>query len=181
MGAETNHIVDWSAIERCRFDDEIVRVHFAQAQIIEQFGPFSTASESSREYEIEQFIQPAFRQPFQTGQFSSKKHDLGFALMNQLASAHKRFPTSEQDIAADFFALRKSYEATGPPSAKAEPSQSRQSLRHRLGRRSHHARPPRKQVLRRRHCNMRLFFGQLQDLVLRRKPQALPSTEEYPT
>jgi len=110
MGAETNHIVDWSAIERCRFDDEIVRVHFAQAQIIEQFGPFSTAYESSREYEIEQFIQPAFRQPFQTGQFSSKKHDLGFALMNQLASAHKRFPTSEQDIAADFFALRKSYE-----------------------------------------------------------------------
>ena len=41
--------------------------------------------------------------------FSSKKCDLGFALMNQLASAQKRFPRSEPDIAADFFALRKAY------------------------------------------------------------------------
>ena len=198
MGAETNHIVDWSAIERCRFDYEIIRVHLEHAQIIEQFGPFSPASETSREYEIEQFIHKKFLKLFQTqstyrlgfdvaasgqgdlaviyiderkgdalwlrglfscrtedwnflqtvlfkfltelrsvsaagdssglGQqicweanqhfggrfkqvnFASKKHDLGFALMNQLASAQKRFPTSEQDIAADFFALRKSFQ-----------------------------------------------------------------------
>ena len=32
--------------------------------------------------------------------------------MNQLATAKKRFPRSEQDIAADFFALRKSFEGT---------------------------------------------------------------------
>ena len=42
--------------------------------------------------------------------FSGKKHDMGFALMNQLSVAQKRFPTSEQDIAADYFALRKSYQ-----------------------------------------------------------------------
>jgi phage FluMu gp28-like protein len=41
--------------------------------------------------------------------FASKKHDLGFALMNQLSVAEKRFPRSQQDIAADFFALRKTF------------------------------------------------------------------------
>jgi len=44
--------------------------------------------------------------------FSSKKHDLGFALMNQLSTAQKRFPKSEADIAADYFALRKNYAGT---------------------------------------------------------------------
>ena len=29
--------------------------------------------------------------------------------MNQLATAEKRFPRSEQDIAADYFALRKTF------------------------------------------------------------------------
>jgi hypothetical protein len=32
--------------------------------------------------------------------------------MQQLSSAQKRFPHSEQDIASDFFALRKHYQAT---------------------------------------------------------------------
>jgi phage FluMu gp28-like protein len=41
--------------------------------------------------------------------FASKKHDLGFALMNQLSVAEKRFPRSEQDIASDYFALRKTF------------------------------------------------------------------------
>jgi phage FluMu gp28-like protein len=44
--------------------------------------------------------------------FSSKKHDLGFALMNQLSIAEKRFPRSHQDIAADYFALKKSFTGT---------------------------------------------------------------------
>src|SRR5262249_39975155 len=44
--------------------------------------------------------------------FSSKKHDLGFALMTQLALAEQRFPRSHHDIASDFFALRKSYAGT---------------------------------------------------------------------
>src|SRR5262249_24737778 len=38
--------------------------------------------------------------------------DLGFSLMNQLSVAEKRFPRSEQDIAVDYFALRKSYTGT---------------------------------------------------------------------
>src|SRR5207249_9844305 len=41
--------------------------------------------------------------------FASKKHDLGFTLMNQLSVAEKRVPKSEQDVAADYFALRKTF------------------------------------------------------------------------
>jgi hypothetical protein len=41
--------------------------------------------------------------------FAAKKHDFGFALMNQLSVAEKRFPRTEQDIAADYFALRKTF------------------------------------------------------------------------
>ncbi len=39
--------------------------------------------------------------------FASEKHDMGFALMNQLSVAEKVFPRSEPDIAADYFAMRK--------------------------------------------------------------------------
>lgn len=41
--------------------------------------------------------------------FSREKHDMGHALMNQLAMAEKVFPTGEDDIAQDFFSLRKNF------------------------------------------------------------------------
>lgn len=44
---------------------------------------------------------------FEGVNFASKKHDMGFALMNQLATAEKQFPKGEPDIASDYFALRK--------------------------------------------------------------------------
>jgi phage FluMu gp28-like protein len=53
-----------------------------------------------------------FPNRFTSANFASKKHDLGFALMNQLSVAEKRFPRSELDIAADFFALRKVFSGT---------------------------------------------------------------------
>jgi len=208
MGAATNHIVEWSAIERCRYEYDMLRVHLEHAQIIQQFGEFSPQREADREYEIEDFINKKFLRLFQgdscvypgssrgparfragfdvaaSGQgdlaaiyidevraddlwlsglftcrtddwhfikavlfkflrhlrntqmfgdasglgrqicwdaanrfggkftavnFGSKKHDIGFALINQLATAQKRFPKSEQDVAADYFALRKSF------------------------------------------------------------------------
>ena len=199
LGAATNHIVDWSAIERCRYDYEIIRVHFEHSQIIEQFGEFSPGGASNREQDIINFIHKRFLKLFQnkssfrlgfevaaSGQghlaviyideckgdelwlrglftcrtedwnflqtvlftflrelrhvqaagdstglgkqicweagqhfgsftsvnFSSKKHDLGFALMNQLATAQKRFPRAEQDVAADYFAVRKFFQAS---------------------------------------------------------------------
>ena len=200
QGASTNHIVDWSAIERCRYDYDIIRVHFEHNQIIEEFGGFSPSNEMNRERDIENFIHKRFLKLFQekssyrlgfdvaaSGQgdlaviyideckgdelwlrglfscrsedwnflrtvlfkflrelrsvqaagdesglgrqicweaashfssrflkvnFASKKHDLGFALMNQLSIVQKRFPKSAQDIAADYFALRKTYTGT---------------------------------------------------------------------
>ncbi len=50
-----------------------------------------------------------FRNRFFPVNFASKKHDLGFSLMNQLSVAEKRFPVGEPDIAADYFALRKNF------------------------------------------------------------------------
>jgi phage FluMu gp28-like protein len=213
-------IVDWSAIERCRFDYQIERLHLEHEQIQSQFGEFNPLHQTTRENEISKFILQRFQRlfknkaslPFETeilstqnrpvnnsrryrlgfdvaasGQgdlaaiyideapgpqlwlralftcrtddwhflksvlytflrelnyvralgdetglgrqicweaaqqfpsrfqsvnFSSKKHDLGFSLMNQLSVAEKRVPRSEPDIAADFFALRKVFTGT---------------------------------------------------------------------
>jgi len=41
--------------------------------------------------------------------FASSKHDMGFALMNRLSVGEKQFPKEWQDVAMDFFALRKTH------------------------------------------------------------------------
>lgn len=41
--------------------------------------------------------------------FAGEKHDMGFALMNQLSVAEKVIPKGEPDIAQDYFSLRKIY------------------------------------------------------------------------
>ena len=211
LGAATNHIVEWSAIERCRADYRIERVHLEADDITRRFGEFNPNSQTTRENEIQSFLHKKFPEllsgssienqnsKFKTpsnpklrlgfdvaasGQgdlatiyideargdelwlralftcrtedwhflktvlftflrelpsvqaagdesglgrqicweaasqfsgrflkvnFASKKHDLGFALMNQLSTSQKRFPKSAQDIAADYFALRKRF------------------------------------------------------------------------
>ena len=199
-GAAINRIVDWSAIERCRYDYRIERVHLEAEQVRQQFGEFSPANELARQQQIHSFLRKnfskvlegrtkyrlgfdvaasgegdlaviyideaqgselslralftcrtedwdflktvlffflkhlssvqaagdetglgrqicweaaeAFSNRFLSVNFASKKHDLGFSLMNQLSVAEKRFPRREQDIAADYFALRKSYTGT---------------------------------------------------------------------
>jgi phage FluMu gp28-like protein len=209
LGAATNHIVDWSAIERCRYDYEIERVHLEAADVTRHFGEFSPSRQDARESQIESFLHQnfpdllgaspgssiknqkskiknlrlgfdvaasgqgdlaafyidepngseltlralltvrtedwnflktvlfyflrhlnsvqgagdesglgrqicweaakEFSSRFLKVNFAAKKHDLGFALMNQLSTAEKRFPKCQQDIAADYFALRKSH------------------------------------------------------------------------
>jgi phage FluMu gp28-like protein len=220
LGAATANIVEWSAIERCRFDYPIARVHLESDQLLQHFGEFNPRTEPEREEKIERFLRESFptllesynaprsnaprsddalrsnapHGPFRLGfdvaasgqgnlaafyidepqgdllwlralltartedwhflktvlfyflrhlrniqaagdesglgrqicweaaskfssrftkvNFAAKKHDLGFALMNQLAVAEKRFPRSEQDIATDYFALRKVHTGT---------------------------------------------------------------------
>jgi phage FluMu gp28-like protein len=210
LGDAANHIVAWSAIERCRADYQIERVHLEADEIPRRFGQFNPNSQSTRESKIQQFLRDSFplllggasssaqinnqkskiknlRLGFDvaaSGQgdlaamyidqvkgselwlqalftcrtedwhflktvlfcflqklpnlqaagdesglgrqicweaaarfgsrflkvnFASKKHDLGFALMNQLSVAEKRFPESYPDIASDYFALRKTF------------------------------------------------------------------------
>ena len=53
-----------------------------------------------------------FSGQFTSVNFASEKHDLGFALMNQLSVAEKIFPKDEPDVAQDFFSLRKIYSGT---------------------------------------------------------------------
>jgi phage FluMu gp28-like protein len=222
LGATAASVVEWSAIERCRQDYEIERVHLEANDILKLFGQFNPATESDRQTQIEQFLlekfpvlfsstssienrkskiensflssratrHPSHRLGFDvaaSGQgdlavfyidevkepalwlqalltartedwhflktvlyyflknlrnvqaagdesglgrqicwdaaqrfgsrflkvnFASKKSDLGFALMNQLSVSEKRFPKNHQDIAADFFALRKVFNGT---------------------------------------------------------------------
>ena len=50
-----------------------------------------------------------FSYKFTRVNFAAKKQDLGFALMNQLSVAEKHIPKNQPDIAADFFALRKTF------------------------------------------------------------------------
>ena len=199
VGSAANHIVEWSAIERCRFDYSIERVHLEADQVIQLFADFSPQATSQRDQAIKKYIHQNFStlfDPTKTGRsrfrlgfdvaasgqgdlaaiyideargdelwlrglftcrtedwhflksvlfaflrglsslsaagdesglgrqvcweaarqfsgrfssvtFGTKKHDLGFSLMNQLATAAKRFPRDEQDVAADLFALRK--------------------------------------------------------------------------
>ena len=205
QGDESATIVDWSAIERCRADYSIERLHLESSQILKQFGQPNPGSQQSREASIHQFLREKFPNLFKpqpstpnpqlrlgfdvaaSGQgdlaafyidegkgsalwlralftartedwhflktvlflflrhlpnlqaagdesglgrqicweaandfpfrfhkvnFSSKKHDLGFTLMNQLSGGEKHFPRSEYDIATDYFALRKVYSGT---------------------------------------------------------------------
>jgi phage FluMu gp28-like protein len=211
LGAAAAAIVEWSAIERCRFDYKIDRVHLEADDVLRRFGQFDPASQQQRQERIYKFIHSSFPSlfspstlsrshappshgPFGLGfdvaasgegnlaaiyidqhrdsahwlhalfscrtedwhflasvlfcfledlpnlraagdesglgrqicwqaaaqfpsrftkvNFASKKNDLGFALMNQLAIAEKRFPRDEPDIAADFFALRKIHTGT---------------------------------------------------------------------
>jgi phage FluMu gp28-like protein len=212
-GSAAAAIVEWSALERCRADYPIERLHLESAEISTLFGQPGPGSHSSRESQIHQFLRSKFptlfgssssssssfsssssKPPYRLGfdvaasgqgdlaaiyidevkgpelwlralltartedwhflktvlfyflaqlptlqaagdesglgrqicweasnqfggrftkvSFASKKSDLGFALMNQLASAEKRFPRSEYDIAADFSALRKTHSGT---------------------------------------------------------------------
>ena len=53
-------IVEWSAIERCRYDYQIERVHLEAAEIIKQFGEFNPHLQSSRQSKIEDFLRDNF-------------------------------------------------------------------------------------------------------------------------
>ena len=55
-------------------------------------------------------LSKSFAGRFEGVNFSRSKHDMGFALMNQLATGEKQFPKGAKDIAQDYFALRKIYQ-----------------------------------------------------------------------
>ena len=56
LGAAANHIVEWGAIERCRYDYEIDRIHLEAADVEQKFGVFTPVSAVQREDKIAQFL-----------------------------------------------------------------------------------------------------------------------------
>ena len=61
LGAASNHIVEWSAIERCRADYEIERVHLEAEEIGRRFGQFSRHRTERREDEIGEYLKRTFK------------------------------------------------------------------------------------------------------------------------
>jgi phage FluMu gp28-like protein len=202
MGAASANIVEWSAIERCRADYEIDRIHLESDDVLRHFGQFDASTQDARQRRVHEFLRSSFsrllalrkdpqlrlgfdvaasgqgdlaviyideiREPelwlralltcrtedwhfpknalfffleefpslqaagdesglgrqicweaaetfydrFINVNFAAKKSDLGFAIMNQLSVAEKRFPRSAPDIAADYFALKKIHTGT---------------------------------------------------------------------
>ncbi|MBK1884111.1 hypothetical protein JIN85_16950 [Luteolibacter pohnpeiensis] len=193
-------IVPWTAIQQCRVDRPIERIHMEKLQILDLFGPFKKETEAARQNKIAEFTKSTFpkvlnnpqryrlgfdvaasgegdlccmyidrketqqlkldalftcrtddwdfietvlwtflrglsavqgagdetglgRQvcwrtaqnfpnQFEGVNFSSKKHDMGFALMNQLSTAEKLFPSENiehDDIAQDYYSIHKTY------------------------------------------------------------------------
>jgi phage FluMu gp28-like protein len=60
LGSSASRIVEWSAIERCRDDYKIERVHLEADQIRKRFGEFNPSTEESREYKIHEFLHSSF-------------------------------------------------------------------------------------------------------------------------
>ena len=60
LGTASNHIVEWSAIERCRSEYKIERVHLEAEEIKRRFGEFSRYQAARREQKIEEFVSNAF-------------------------------------------------------------------------------------------------------------------------
>src|SRR5206468_6957880 len=61
LGAATNHIVEWSAIERCRHDyNKFERVHLEASEIEQKFGAFNPASADERKRKIDAFLDKSF-------------------------------------------------------------------------------------------------------------------------
>src|ERR1051326_9024488 len=53
-------IVDWSAIERCRSDYQIERLHLESDEINRLFGPFDPSTQEKRQSRIESFLRESF-------------------------------------------------------------------------------------------------------------------------
>jgi hypothetical protein len=64
LGAASASIVEWSAIERCRADYSIERVHLEADQLLQIFGQFNPSSQSHRQSQIHDYLRDNFRNLF---------------------------------------------------------------------------------------------------------------------
>src|ERR1043166_3055493 len=71
LGAAVNHIVEWAAVERCRDDYHIERVHLEADDIRRKFGEFEPARLNARQSKIESFLHSSFSDLFSSSSSSS--------------------------------------------------------------------------------------------------------------
>jgi len=67
-------IVEWSAIERCRSDYQIERLHLESTDIIKLFGDFTPHLQSSRQSKIEEYLHDKFPSLFSSSHASPLLH-----------------------------------------------------------------------------------------------------------
>src|SRR5206468_8316794 len=72
LGSTAASIVEWSAIERCREDYTIERVHLESDQVLRLFGQFHPDSQSTRQSKIQDFIRSSFPHLFSIENQKSK-------------------------------------------------------------------------------------------------------------
>jgi len=70
-------IVDWAAIERCRSDYEIERVHFEAHDITKLFGEFNPVTQESRQSKIEDYLREKFSKVLSLGAREQRSADTG--------------------------------------------------------------------------------------------------------
>ncbi len=89
--------------------------NFLKVSLWEMMGNLSAVKAAGDETGLGRQIcwetEKQFPNQFEGVNFSSKKHDMGFGLMNQLTVAEKVLPagTDHADIAQDYFSMRKTY------------------------------------------------------------------------
>src|SRR5581483_1736228 len=64
LGSSAANIVEWSAIERCREDYSIDRVHLESDEVLRRFGQFNPNSQAARETKIQNFLLASFPELF---------------------------------------------------------------------------------------------------------------------
>lgn len=97
------------ALFTCRTDDWHFLKHALWSMMADVGGLRGAGDETGLGKQICWETSQEFPNRFSGVNFSSQKHSMGMRLMNQLAEASKCFPKDHDDIAQDYFSMRKTY------------------------------------------------------------------------
>src|SRR5262249_55236819 len=87
LGAATASIVEWSAIERCRDDYYIERVHLESDQVLQRFGQVTPYNDEDRQGKISAFIRASFPSLFNGSSHDTRHSSRAFRLGFDVAAS----------------------------------------------------------------------------------------------